>query len=115
MRMVGTIMSLTPDTPAPNQLPARMPWPPGTRCQRRLELGADEPHILRLQAPSLASRALMAHFLILTPARVEGGGGGSSPTPSCLWPAVVGEGLQLWKVGRGSRQQPESGKNDIKP
>ena len=36
----------------------------------------------------------------------KGKGGGSSPTPSGLWrPVVMGEGLYLWKVGRGSRQQ----------
>ena len=111
MQTVWTIVSLMPDTPCPR--PAA--------CS-----DASAPHVGQVPAARTPKhREASHHVLQLWPAPTpilpvgsdgtlscpnlslgKGKGGGSSPTPSGLWrPVVMGEGLSLWKVGRGSRQQ----------
>lgn len=122
MQTVLTIVSLMPDTPAPNQLPAQMPqpptWamskPPGTQCQGKPKLGQGS-HIQRFHSP--ISPARRGWHLLPHPnsGLGKGRGGGSSLTPSSLWPAVMGEGCSCGKLAGAASSSRESGKNDIKP
>lgn len=111
MQTVWTIVSLMPDTPAPVQLPAQMPQPrtwaksllPGHQSTgRRATMSSSSD----LPPPQSCWWAVLANFPVPASAWGREKEEGLPPTPSGLWrPVVMGEGLYLWKVGRGSRQQ----------
>ena len=113
MQAVWTVMSLMPDAVPPNSCPSRcqslprVPVPAaGNVVPKKSKAQAGKSQPPAVTPPTLPARHGWHFSPHPSSSQGKGREGGSSPTPSCPRPVVVGEGLQLWKVGRGSLQQP---------